>query len=105
MCEFSEMRAYVYDLLKDGPATKQLALLASAVAEDPDTDGILMLIDFERKTGRSFMTWQSIQSAVTDHVPAENWEGAYNIVHDPAARSEEHTYELQSQNPLAYADS
>src|SRR3546814_5229239 len=26
--EFSEIRAYVYDLLKDGPATKQLALLA-----------------------------------------------------------------------------
>src|SRR3546814_9783546 len=74
--EFSEIRAYVYDLLKDGPATKQLALLASAVAEDPDTDGILMLIDFERKTGRSLMTWQSIQSAVTDHVPADNWEGA-----------------------------
>src|SRR3546814_12415181 len=44
-----------------------------------------MLIDFERKTGRSFMTWQSIQSAVTDHVPAENWEGAYNIVPVPAA--------------------
>src|SRR3546814_19002315 len=49
------------------------------------SDGILMLIDFERKTGRSFMTWQSIQSAVTDHVPAENWEGAYNIVPVPAA--------------------
>src|SRR3546814_6675554 len=77
--EFSEIRAYVYDLLKDGPATKQLALLASAVDEDPDTDGILMLIDFERKTGRSFMTWQTIQSAVTDHVPAENTEGAHNI--------------------------
>lgn len=83
--EFSEIRAYVYDLLKDGPATKQLALLASAVAEDPGTDGILMLIDFERKTGRSFITGQSIESAVTDHVPVENWEGAYNVVPVPAA--------------------
>lgn len=104
--EFSEVRTYVYDLLKDGPTTKQLTLLASAVAEDPGADGVLMLIDFEMKTGRSFMTWQSIQSAVTEHVPAENWEGAYNVVpvsatelrrkllamtsgggkHDPAAR-------------------
>lgn len=33
--EFSEVRAYVYDLLKDGPTSKQLALLASAVAEAP----------------------------------------------------------------------
>lgn len=78
--EFSEVRAYVYDLLKDGPTTKQLALLASTVAEDPGADGVLMLIDFEMKTGRSFMTWQSIQSAVTEHVPAENWLGAYNVV-------------------------
>ncbi len=35
--EFLEVRAYVYDLLKDGPTTKQFALLASAVAEDPGT--------------------------------------------------------------------
>jgi hypothetical protein len=82
--EFSEVRTYVYDLLKAGPTTKQLALLTSAVAEDPGTDGILMLIDFEMKTGRSFMTWQSIQSVATEHVPAENWEGAYNVVPVPA---------------------
>lgn len=82
--EFSEVRTYVYDLLKDGPTTKQLALLASAVAEDPGSDGVLMLIDFEMKTARSFMTWQSIQRAITEHVPAENWEGAYNVVPVPA---------------------
>ena len=82
--EFSEVRTYVYDLLKDGPTTNQLALLASAVAEDPCSDGVLMLIDFEMKTGRSFMTWQSIQRVITEHVPAENWEGAYNVVPVPA---------------------
>ena len=48
-------------------------------------DGVLMLINFEMKAGRSFMTWKSIESAVTDHVPAENWEGAYNVVPVPAA--------------------
>ena len=82
--EFSEVRAYVRDQLKEGPTTKQLALLAGAVAEDPGTDGVLMLIDFEMKTGRSFITWQSIQSAVTERVPAEYWEGAYDVVPVPA---------------------
>ncbi len=82
--EFPEVRAYVYDLLKDGPTSMQLSLLASAVAEDPGTDGVLMLTDFEIKTGRSFVAWQAIQSAVTQHVPAENWEGAYNVVPVPA---------------------
>ncbi|MEX5728618.1 hypothetical protein Ga0609869_001971 [Rhodovulum iodosum] len=84
--EFPEVRKYVFDLLKDGPTTKQLGLLASAVAEDPSTDGVLMLIDFEMKTGRSFMARPAIESAVTQHVPAENWEGAYNIV--PVAATE-----------------
>lgn len=78
------MRAYVYDLLKDGPTSEQLASLASALAEDPDADGVLMLIDFEIRTGRSFMGWQAVQNAVTEHIPAENWKGAYNIVPVPA---------------------
>ena len=78
--EFSEVRTYVYDLLKDGPTTKQLALLASAVAEDPNTDGVLMLIDFEKRSGRVYVGGQAIESVVSEHVPAEGWLGAYNIV-------------------------
>lgn len=94
--EFPEVRAYVYDLLKDGPTTKQLVLLASAVAEDPGTDGVLMLIDFEMKTGRSFMAWPAIQSAITQHVPAENWEGAYNVVPVPAVELRRKLLEMTS---------
>ena len=78
--EFSEVRAYVHDLLKDRPTTKQLVLLAGAVAENPGTDGVLMLIDFEKRTGRSYMGRQAVESVVCEHVPAEDWEGAYNIV-------------------------
>lgn len=43
-----------------------------------------MLIDFEMKTGRSFISWQSIPSAVTERFPTENWAGAYNVVPVPA---------------------
>lgn len=82
---FPEVRAYVYGLLKDGPTTKQLDLLAGAVAEYPDTDGVLMLIDYEIRTGRSSMGRQAVESAVTEHVPTENWKGAYDIVPVSAA--------------------
>jgi hypothetical protein len=82
--EFPEVRAHVQDLLKDGPTSKHLAFLAQAVAERPGTEGLLMLIDFEIKTGRSFLTQQSIESVVTEHVPAEDWKGAYNTVPVPA---------------------
>lgn len=78
--EFPEVQAYVHDLLKDGPTTKQLASLADAVTEDPGTDGVLMLIDFEKRTGRSCVGRQAVESVVCEHVPAEGWEGAYNVV-------------------------
>lgn len=78
--EFYEVRAYVHELLKDGPTTKQLASLAGAVAEDPGMDGLLMLIGFETETGRSYLGWQAIESVVSERVPSEDWQGAYNIV-------------------------
>ncbi|MDX8352437.1 hypothetical protein [Cognatiyoonia sp. IB215182] len=78
--EFSEVRAYVHDLLKHGPTTNQLASLANAIAEDPGTDGLLMLIDFEKRTGRSYVGSLSIESVVSERVPDEDWKNAYNIV-------------------------
>jgi hypothetical protein len=55
-----------------------------------------MLIDFEMKTGRSFMAWPAIQSAITQHVPAENWEGAYNVVPVPAVELRRKLLEMTS---------
>lgn len=83
--EFPEVRAYVYDLLKNGPTTKQLNFLAGIVAEYPDADGVLVLIDYEIRTGNSSMGRRAVESTVTEYVPAENWKGAYDIVPVPAA--------------------
>jgi hypothetical protein len=82
--EFPDVRAQVKDLLKNGPTSEHLMLLGHAVAENPDMDGLLMLIDFEIKTGLPFLTWRGIEGAVTEHVPAENWKGAFNVVAVPA---------------------
>lgn len=83
--EFPEVRAYVYDLLMDGPTTTQLDLLAGAVAEYSDADGVLVLFDYEIRTGRLSVVRRAVECAVTEHVPAENWKGVYNIVPAPAA--------------------
>jgi len=75
-----DLRAYVYGLLKDGPTTRGLTILAHAVAEDPDEDGLLLLVRFEKELKRSFVGWKTVELVVTEHVPAEDWAGAYNIV-------------------------
>ena len=82
--EHAELRAHVYDLLKSGPISPGLALLAQAVAENPDADGLLLLIQSEIDHKRAFSSWRTIQNVVTEHVPAENWKGAYNVLAVPA---------------------
>ena len=79
-----DVRSHVYDLLKDVPATGGLALLARAVAENPDTDGLLMLVRFEKELKRSFMSWRTIEGVVTEDVPCEHWKDAYYVVPVPA---------------------
>ncbi len=76
----SQVRLYVYDLLKSGVTSRGLELLAKAVAESPDREGLLLLVGLEHKHGRSFVTWRTVEAVVTHHVPIENSPNAYNVV-------------------------
>jgi hypothetical protein len=82
--EHPELRTHVYQLLREGAATPGLALLAQSVAEAPDADGLLLLINIEIEHKRSFLSWQTIENVVTEHRPSENWKGAYEVVPVPA---------------------
>jgi hypothetical protein len=83
--EAPELRAYVYNLLTPDTPSPGLALLALAIAENPDEEGLLLLIKRELEHKHSFISRQTIESVVTKHVPAENWRGAFNTVPAPAA--------------------
>ena len=85
IADHPELRAHVYELLKTGPASPGIEQLARAVAENPDTDGLLLLIGMELAHRRSFVTWRTVENVITNHVPAENWTGAYDIVPVSAA--------------------
>lgn len=81
----SELRDYAYGLLKDGNSPRAL-LLASAVAEGGDADGLLQLVELENKLGRALISWRTIQGAITEHVPSEHWRGAFDVL--PVAATE-----------------
>jgi hypothetical protein len=83
--EHPELRPQVYQLLGDGAATPGFALLAQAVAEAPDAEGLLLLVKVEIDQKRSFITWRTTEQVVTERTPSENWKGAYDIVPVPAA--------------------
>lgn len=79
----SELRDYVYALLKDGKSPG-VTLLANAVAEGANPDGLLLLVELENRLQRSFISWQTIRRAVTEHVPSEHWRGAFDVLPIPA---------------------
>lgn len=81
--EHFDLRTHVYQLLKDGAMTPGLALLGQAVAETPDVDGLLQLIKIEIEHKCSFISSRTIENVVTEHVPSENWKGAYDVVPVP----------------------
>lgn len=80
LVEQPELRAHVYYLLKDGAASPGLALLARAVSEKPDAQGLLALVRIEIAHGQSFFSLRTVQKVVTKDVPSESWRGTYNIV-------------------------
>ena len=81
--EQPELRTHVYQLLRDGAITPGLASLARAVAENPDEDGLLLLVKIEIEHERSFISQHTIEKVVTAHVPSEGGIGGYNIIPVP----------------------
>ena len=75
-----EARYYVRELLKEGAKTPALVFLAQALAEVPGLEDLLLLIDLEIKSGRSFLSMRTISSAVTKQVPSKTWKGAFEVV-------------------------
>lgn len=75
-----DARAHVHDLLRDGPTTKEMALLAHSLAQNPTPEDVVLLVKCEVATQRSFLGWRSIEAAVTNHVPSETWRGAFDVM-------------------------
>lgn len=86
IASYPELRAYVYSLLKDGPTTHGLTMLTRAIAENPDADGLLLLVRFEKELNLRFAGVRVVERVVTAQIPSEDWSGAYNIVPAPSGR-------------------
>lgn len=93
------LRAHVYGILKGSPST--IMLLARAVAESPDEEGILLLINLELSLKRSFLSFKTIEVAVTKHLPSESWEGAYNVVPSPAVELRQKLFAMTSDGSVS----
>ena len=70
----SELRGQVYGRFANGGSTRGTALLARAVAENPDEAGLRALMDLEEATGQRFISSETITQLVAKHVPDRELE-------------------------------
>jgi hypothetical protein len=82
--EHSELRTHIYQILRDRHVTPDLVPLALAVAENPDEDGLLVLVEIEAEHRRSYLSHYTVEKVVTAHVSSEGGTGGYSIVPVPA---------------------
>lgn len=79
----ASIRSDIYERLRRGPVTDTLRPLAQAVAEHPDEEGLLLLVQLEIERKRRFVYGRTVEQVATNRVAAEDWEGAYTIASVP----------------------
>lgn len=84
--EHPEVRRQVYGLLRSDDWSPAHEVLARAVSENPDGEGLVLLVDIESKQQRPMFDWRTIEAVVTKHVPVENWSNAYDV--EPVSAAE-----------------
>ena len=83
MDRYPELRRHVYRTLHSVPPPPGLSVLAQAVAENPDADGLMLLIQLEIELDRTFASQITIERVVTEQVPSDSWKGSYHMVPVP----------------------
>ena len=80
MNEHAEVRRHVYRILENAPLGPGMRVLSEAVAENPDADGLILLVQLEEKHNRAFASARAVELTVTERVVSEGWEGTYEVV-------------------------
>ena len=83
MDQHPELRRHVYRTMESVPPPPGLSVLAQAVAENPDADGLILLSQLEIEQGRTFISEITIERVVTEQVPSDSWEGSCHMVPVP----------------------
>lgn len=79
-----ELRTHVYDCLRNHPDKPGMVMAAGVVAESPDEDGLILLVERQINNRRTTMGWRTIEQMVTDQIPVDGWQGSYEVVPRPA---------------------
>ena len=84
MNEHADVRVQIYRMLADAANGAAMSILADAVAENPDMEGLILLIQLEMRHNRPFACWYVVEQVVTERIASQSWEGTYEVMPVPA---------------------
>lgn len=73
------VREHLYQLIREQPFNHGISKLAGAIAENPDTEGLLLLIELEMTQQENWANWRTVQRVITESIPIENSTGIYEV--------------------------
>ena len=82
--EHDQLRAKVYGLLEGEAGLPGRKLLAQTMAENPDVEGLMLLIDLDIEHRHGRARWLAIERVLTERVPIEDQEGTFSVLPIPA---------------------
>ena len=88
--EHPELRRFISQTLQTEPPPPGMTMLAQALAENPDQEGLMVLIQLEMKHHRGFASYHTVQSAIIEQVPSKAWRGSFELVPVPAIELRRH---------------
>lgn len=81
---YPDLRTYAYHMLRSQPTPPGHAYLARAVAEAPDEEGFLTLLELGLGEPGGTITWQTVERLVTARIPSTLFKNAFEVVPVPA---------------------
>ena len=88
--EHPELRRFTSQTLQTEPLPAGLTVLAQVLAENPDQECLMTLIQLEMKHHRMFASYRTVQSAVIEQVPSRARRGSFELVPVPAIELRRH---------------
>ena len=84
--KFPDLRGHLYELFGNAVGGPGMRMLAQPIAENPDEEGLMRLIQLDIEHKHASTAWRAIERVLTHHEPIEGSSGSYHVL--PVAASE-----------------
>ena len=84
--KYPDLRVHLYKLLDNATGGRGMRMLAQTIAENPDEEGLMLLMQLHIEHKHALTAWPAIERVLTHREPVEDSSESYHVL--PVAASE-----------------